>query len=50
MEEKNNATPEKKVKSVKYALAWIKWIIDIVGAVIEHVRNNPSPKKEDYLE
>jgi len=44
--EKTIQTP--KLKTVKYVIAWVTWCINLVGAVIEHIRNNPVPKKTDY--
>jgi len=43
------AEPEpKKFKKWQYIADVVKWIINTVGVVFDHIKTNPFPKRDDY--
>lgn len=38
----------RKFQKWKYIADVVKWIITTVGVVIDHIKTNPFPKRNDY--
>jgi|WetSurMetagenome_2_1015567.scaffolds.fasta_scaffold289973_2 hypothetical protein len=45
----DETTTAVKYHKVKFYAAWAKWVVELVGAVIEFASSNPAPKKADYV-
>jgi hypothetical protein len=53
MDENNNVIldatePKKKFHAFKYWADVIKWCINLVGIIVDSVKENQFPKKDDY--
>lgn len=40
--------PAKKFHAFKYWADVVKWVINLVGVVVDSVKQNQFPKKDDY--
>lgn len=42
--------PQKKFHAFKYWADVVKWVINLVGIVVDSVKENQFPKKDDYTD
>lgn len=47
-QEQTNQENKSKIDGIKYAIAWVKWLVDFGGSIFAYIRDNPLPKKADF--